>query len=155
MENGGGWQTPEKNTLKRMIFFWTWVFLTKWSLEILLNFDLCHFWRWKNWGTSSKPSWWHKGSVWSALWWSSDVGCCSDCRLNQGSYVNKTWRVHRSSLLIKITRKTQRKRNQSTDEFQRWRSMEKGGGWQTAEKNTLNRMIFFWTWKMSNVNALM
>ena len=24
-----------------------------------------------------------------ALWCSSDVGCCSDCRLNQGSYVNR------------------------------------------------------------------
>ena len=30
------------------------VFLTRWSLEILLNFDLCHLWIWKNWGTSSK-----------------------------------------------------------------------------------------------------
>ena len=31
------------------------VFLTRWSLESLLTFDLCHFWMWKNWGTSSKP----------------------------------------------------------------------------------------------------
>ena len=71
-------------------------------------------WYWVFFFSLISFSWWHKGSVWSALWWSSDVGCCSDCRLNQGSYVNKTWRVHRSSLLIKITRKTQRKRSQST-----------------------------------------
>ena len=51
-----------------------------------------------------------------ALARSCDVDCCSDCRPNQGSYVNKNKdvKISRSSLLIKITRKTQRKRTQST-----------------------------------------